>query len=188
MKQANLWLSAALTLVLLSGCSSTAEHQQKYAQLYKETPKKLMIVVHGGDAVPAELVQAFDKEVPDIVAEHGFEIVDAKQRQLTEVPALTDVDAVLYVDVQRWNKDYSAVIAAESVLELEFKLVSVKSNQELWSHQDKYTKTHLFLGGDILSELIHRAFFEASTAYENRASVVTKQAFSNFPEVLAANR
>ncbi len=85
-----------------------------------------MIVVHGGDAVPAELIQAFEKEVPDIVAEHGFEIVDAQQRQLTEVPALTDVDAVLYVDVQRWNKDYSAVIAAESVLELEFKLVSAE--------------------------------------------------------------
>lgn len=188
MKQVKAWLGAALTLVLVSACSSTADHQQKYAQLYKETPKKLMIVVHGGEAVPAELIQAFNKEVPDIVAEHGFEIVDAQQRQLTEVPALTDVDAVLYVDVQRWNKDYSAVIAAESVLELEFKLVSAKSDQELWSHQDKYTKTHLFLGGDLLSELINRAFFEASTAYENRASVVTKQAFSDFPEVLAANQ
>ncbi|WP_127026110.1 GNA1162 family protein [Rheinheimera mangrovi] len=188
MKQLKAWLGATLALVLVSACSSTADHQQKYAQLYKETPKKLMIVVHGGEAVPAELIQAFNKEVPDIVAEHGFEIIDAQQRQLTEIPALTDVDAVLYVDVQRWNQDYLAVIAAESVLELEFKLVSTKSDQELWSHQDKYTKTHLFLGGDALSELIHRAFFEASTAYENRANVVTKQAFSDFPDVLAANR
>jgi hypothetical protein len=188
MKQVKVWLSAALSIVLLNACSSTAEHQQKYAQLYKETPRKLMVVVHGDEAVPAELVEAFDKKVPDIVAEHGFEIVDAKQRQLTEVPALTDVDAVLYVDIQRWKKDTSAVIAAESVLELEFKLMSVRSDLELWSHQDKYTKTHLYLGGDLLSEMIHRAFFEASTAYENRASAVTKKAFSDFPDVLAANR
>lgn len=188
MNQVKAWLGATVALVFINACSSTADHQQKYAQLYKETPKKLMIVVHGGDAVPAELVQAFNKEVPDVVAEHGFEIVDAQQRQLTEVPALTDVDAVLYVDIQRWKKDNSAWIAAESVLELEFKLMSAKSDQELWSHQDKYTKTHLYLGGDALSELIHRGFFEASTAYENRASSVTKQAFSDFPEVLAANR
>lgn len=188
MKQLKTWLSAALTIVLVSACSSTADDQQKYAQLYKETPKQLMIVVHGDDAIPAELVQAFNKEVPEIVAEHGFQIVDAQQRQLTEVPALTDVDAVLYIDIKRWNKDESAVIAAESVLELEFKLISAKSDQELWSHADQYTKTHLYLGGELMSELIHRAFFEASTAYENRASSVTKKAFSDFPEILAANR
>lgn len=188
MKAIKVWLSAAVTLVLLSACSSTADHQQRYAQLYKETPRKLMIVVHAAEAVPDELAQAFTKEVPDIVAEHGFDIVDAQQRQLTEVPALTDVDAVLYVDIQRWNKDYSSVIAAESVLELEFKLISAKSDQELWSHKDKYSKTHIYLGGDALSELIYRAFFEASTTYENRASAVTKKAFSDFPELLAANR
>jgi hypothetical protein len=182
MKQIKVWLSTAVTLVLVGACGSTADHQQRYAQLYHEAPKTLMIVVHASDAVPNELVQAFDKEVPDIVAEHGFEIIDAQQRQLTEVPALTDVDAVLYVDIQRWSKDTSAVIATESAVELEFKLISAKSDQELWSHKDNYTRTHFYLGGDELSELINRAFFDASSAYENRASAVTKQAFSDFPE------
>lgn len=179
-------LTAAVAVVVLGACSSTAEDKQKYAQLYKESPQKVMIVVHGGEAVPVELVEAFAKEVPEVVTDHGFVVVDATQRQLTEVPALTDVDAVLYVDIQRWSKDSSAIIASESVVELEFKLVSAKSDQSLWRHQDTHTKTHLYLGGDVVSEVIHRAFFEASTAYENRASAVTKKVFSDFPEVLAA--
>jgi hypothetical protein len=187
MMQFKALLTAAVAVVALSACSSTADDQQKYVQLYKEAPQKVMIVVHGGEAVPVELVQAFVKEVPNVVADHGFVVVDAAQRQLTEVPALTDVDAVLYVDIQRWSKDASAIIAAESLVELEFKLVSAKSDQNLWRHQDTHTKTHLYLGGEAVSELIHRAFFEASTAYENRASAVTKKAFSDFPEVLAAN-
>ncbi|RVT43058.1 hypothetical protein EMM73_17810 [Rheinheimera sediminis] len=180
-------LTAAVAVVVLAACSSTATDKQKYAQLYQEAPQKIMVVVHGGAAVPAELIKAFAKEVPEVVADHGFEVVDVTQRQLTEVPALTDVDAVLYVDIQRWSKDSSAILAAESVLELEFKLVSAKSEQNLWRHQDTHTKTHLYLGGDAVSELIHRAFFAASTAYENRASAVTKKVFSDFPEVLAAN-
>ena len=187
MKQITIWLTAALTLLLLSGCSSKTAQSQHYSQLYKETPKKVMVVVHGQDTVPAELVQAFDKEVPAVVAELGFDIVDVQHRQLTEVPAITEVDAVLYVDIQRWNKDYSSVIAARSAVELEFKLMSAKSDQELWSHKDKYERTHLYLGWDLMSELINRTFFEVSNQYGNRASAVTKQAFSDFPEVLAAH-
>lgn len=187
MKQLKAGIMATVALVVLSACSSQAQDQQKYSQLYKESPQKLMIVVHGNEAVPTELVQAFNKKVPAIAAEHGFQIVDAQQRQHTEIPALTGVDAVLYVDIKRWSKDSSAVIVAQSVLELEFKLVSAKSEQDLWLYQDKYSRTYLYLGRDIGSELFSRTMFEMSNEYENSASAMTKKAFADFPDLLAAN-
>jgi len=175
-------------LLWLTACSSTADNPQKYPQLFLESPKKLLVVVHGEKSLPPELVAAFSKEVPRIVAQHGFQIVDPQALQITEVPALSEADAVLYVDIKQWHKDYSTVLAAAAEVNLEYSLVSATSEQILWSYQENYRRTHFYLDGDFLSEVLYRTFFEMSTLYENQASSLTKKAFADFPELLAANR
>ncbi len=182
------FLMTILAIFWLTGCSSSADHPQKYPQLFLESPKKLLIVVHGEKTVPPELVAAFSKEVPQIAAQHGFQIVDPQALQITEVPALSEADAVLYVDIQHWHKDYSKVLAAEAQVKLEYTLVSAKSEQILWSYQENYHRTHFYLGGDFLSEALYRTFFAMSAVYENQASSFTKKAFADFPELLAVNR
>lgn len=177
-----------LAIFWLTACSSSADHPQKYPQLFQESPKKLLVVVHGEKTVPPDLIAAFSKEVPEIVADHGFQIIDPQALQITEVPALSEADAVLYVDIKHWHKDYSKVLATEAQVNLEYTLVSTKSEQILWSYQENYQRTQFYLGGDFLSEVLYRTFFEMSTMYENQASSLTKKAFADFPEVLAANR
>lgn len=184
-------LKSLITLIAvlwLTACSSSADNPQKYPQLFLESPKKLLVVVHGEKNLPPELITAFSKQVPQIVAKHGFQIVDPQALQITEVPALSEADAVLYVDIKQWNKDYSKVLAAQAEVELEYTLVSAKTEQTLWSHQENYRHAQFYLGGDFLSEALYRAFFELSTVYENQASSFTKKAFADFPEQLAANR
>ena len=181
-------LITMLALLWLAGCSSGANNPQKYPQLYLESPKRLLIVVHGKTSLPPELFQAFDKKVPEIVADNGFEIIDPKVLQITEISALSEADAVLYVDIKNWHKDYSKILAAEAEVELEYTLVSAKTEQILWSHQEHYSRTQFYLGGDLLSEALYRTFFELATVYENQAKSLTKKAFAEFPEGLAANR
>lgn len=173
-------LITLLCLLWLTACSSSADNPQKYPQLFLESPKKLLVVVHGEKNLPPELITAFSKQVPQIVAKHGFQIVDPQ--------ALSEADAVLYVDIKQWNKDYSKVLAAQAEVELEYTLVSAKTEQTLWSHQENYRHAQFYLGGDFLSEALYRAFFELSTVYENQASSFTKKAFADFPDKLAANR
>lgn len=178
----------AVAAVYLSACSSVADDQQHYVQVQKENSQKVMIVVHSDAAVPDALIQAFNREVPAVAAEQGFQIVDAQARQLTEVPALTDVDMVLYVDIQRWSEKSSKLLASKATIELEYKLVSATSDQTLWHHKEKHTDTRFAVAEKFLPEALYQAFFEASSAYEQQASSVTKEAFSDFPEVLAANQ
>lgn len=178
---------AAAAAVYLSACSSVADDQQHYVQVQKENSQKVMIVVHSDAAVPDALIQAFNREVPTVAAEQGFQIVDAQERQLTEVPALTDVDMVLYVDIQRWSEQSATLLASEATVELEYKLVSATSDQTLWHHKEKHTDTRFAMAEKFLPEALYQAFFEASSAYEPQANSVTKEAFADFPEALAAN-
>lgn len=180
-------MSAAVA-VYLSACSSVAEDQQHYMQVQKENSQKVMIVVHSDAAVPEALIEAFNREVPAVAAEQGFQIVDAQQRQLTEVPALTDVDMVLYVDIQRWSEKSSRLLAAEATVELEYKLVSATSDQTLWHHKETHTDTRYAIAEKLLPDTLYQAFFAASGAYEQQASSVTEEAFAEFPEALAANQ
>lgn len=177
----------AAAAVYLSACSSVADDQQHYVQVQKDNSQKVMIVVHSDAAVPDALIQAFNREVPAVAAEQGFQIVDAQARQLTEVPALTDVDMVLYVDIQRWSEKSSKLLASEATVELEYKLVSATTDQTLWHHKEKQRDTRFAIAEKFLPDTLYQAFFEASRAYEPQASSVTKEAFSDFPEELAAN-
>jgi len=179
------WLISTVAAGYLTGCSSVAEDQQRDVQRQKDNAQKVMIVVHSDAAVPEALIQAFNREVPAVAAEQGFQIVDAQQRQLTEVPALTDVDMVLYVDIQRWSEKSAPLLAAEATLELEYKLVSAGSDQTLWHHKEKHTETRFAVAEKFLPDALYQAFFEASSAYEPQASSVTRQAFSDIPEVVA---
>jgi hypothetical protein len=177
----------AAAAVYLSACSSVAEDQQHYVQVQKENSQKVMIVVHSDAAVPDALIQAFNREVPAVAAEQGFVIVDAQARQVTEVPAMTDVDMVLYVEIQRWSEQSSELLASEATVELEYKLVSATSDQTLWHHKEKHTDTRFTVVEKFLPDALYQAFFAASSAYEQQASAVTEEAFSDFPEALAAN-
>lgn len=181
-------LITMVTFIWLTACSSSAPNPQQYPQLYLESPKKLLIVVHGKESLPPALFQAFDKKVPEIVADSGFEVINPLALQVTEISALNEADAVLYVDIKNWDKAYSKILAAEAEVELEYTLVSAKTEQTLWHHQEHYQKSQFYLGGDILTEALYRTFFELSTVYEHQATSLTKKAFADFPEDLAANQ
>ena len=180
-------VTTAAAALYLSACSSVAEDQQHYVQVQKDNSQKVMVVVHSDAAVPDALIQAFNREVPAVAAEQGFQIVDAQARQLTEVPALTDVDMVLYVDIQRWSEQSAPLLTSEATVELEYKLVSATTDQTLWHHKEKQTDTRFTMADRFFPQALERAFVEPSSAYEPQASAVTKEAFSEFPEELAAN-
>ena len=49
---------------------------------------------------PRQLITALSKQLPEIATKHGVQIVDPQALEVTEVTALSEADAVLYVDIQ----------------------------------------------------------------------------------------
>jgi hypothetical protein len=184
MSYVKLWLSAAAA-VYLSACSSAST--QQYLQLQNQNAQKVMIVVHTDTAVPDSVLQAFNQQVPLVAAAQGFRIIDVQQLMLTEVPVMSEVDLVLYVDIQQWSEQ-EELLSAKNSLALEYKLVSAVSDQTLWHYKTSLTDSRLVLAEKLLPEALYQAFFQASGSYEQQASSVTEQALSEIPDSLAANR
>jgi hypothetical protein len=75
-----------------------------------------------------------------------------------------EADAVLFITITEWNKDY-AIIAASVVVGIEYVLLSTTTNEVLWSYSQRLEMDTSGSSGNAIVDLIATAITTAVTDY-----------------------
>ena len=91
------------------------------------------------------------------------------------------VDAVLFVTINAWDKNY-AVIAGNVTVSMEYVMLSTDSNEIIWQYSaTQVVDTTAQSSGFIIADLISTALTTATTDYVPIAKQVNYQAFAGLP-------
>lgn len=91
------------------------------------------------------------------------------------------VDAVLFVTINSWDKNY-AVVAGNVTVSMEYVMLSTDSNEIIWQYSaTQVVDTTAQSSGFIIADLISTALTTATTDYVPIAKQVNYQAFAGLP-------
>jgi len=201
MNAIKLLVVSVLALLIVSGCASVETKLEAFPKMYDVNQKPLSIVVipsinkttaaDAAELINATLTQPFADQgyyvLPIAISSEIFKregIVAGEQ--LLNAPMSVfkknfGADAVLFVTINNWEKNY-AVVAANVTVGMSYVLISTIDREVLWSYEQALAvDTAGQSSGFIIADLILTAVKTATTDYVPIASQVNMAAVSVLP-------
>jgi hypothetical protein len=176
----------AFLAIAISGCSTVETMGTKrdaYPAMYGPNKPVSIVVVpainestaaEAGDLLNVTVAQPFDNHgyyvlpmpiVADIFRREGI----LEGTQVKGIPASVfkknfGADAVMYLTIDNWDKNYM-VVAANVTVGIEYVLLSTETNEVLWSYKEKVVVNTSGSSGSLLADLISTAVSTAITDY-----------------------
>jgi hypothetical protein len=168
----------AVAALGLTACTATQVPPKDYSSFHSEAPRSILVVpvVNHSNEVDAANLFLTTTAVP--LAERGFYVFPTNAtRKLMEAEGLGDpglvhgtqtklladvfgADAVLYVEVLRWESGYN-VLSSDITTEMLYTLKSGRSDEVLWQDQQSYVHSFTPDSGNVFADLIASAVVAA---------------------------
>ncbi|WP_337880116.1 GNA1162 family protein [Rheinheimera sp.] len=159
--------------MLLSGCALSPEQQLFQQRLTEEYPTTLRLVVDADSGIPPELVSAGYSILPaQLEKELGVTVLEQDDPQ--------DADATMTVHINKWHRD-SSIVYQSGTVAAEYRLVSLKSGQLLWQHQEQIANWNLLTGLSLIEEAAFAMLNEAQNEPARMLYYLNKDALADFP-------
>lgn len=201
-----LFTRATLTLLftlLASGCATPhrISKAEAFPAMYEEKPTAVLVLPAINQTTAADAPLLYASTINEPLSNAGFYVLPIELTErflnkeglsdgsmLREVPPekfadTFGADAVLYVTLTQWDTNY-AVIAGNVTVGAQFELVSCKSGQVLWQHQDTVvvdTSGNANTGGGLIGALIATAIATSVQDYIPVARQVNQRSLVNIP-------
>jgi len=196
--------SIVLGVILISGCGPARQTKaEMFPLMYSEAPRSILILPPINLSTAANAKEYYSTTIQEPLAYKGYYVYPyevtseiLKQEGIYDTELLTNVplnkfreyfgaDAVLFTTIKRWDLRY-LVIGANLVIQIEAKMKSTKSDQELW----RYTGTVVvdLSGGNsgggiagLIAKAIVTAVNTAIVDYVPHARTANYRAMSSMP-------
>ena len=188
-----------LAVSFLSGCVEMGTKQDAYPSMYgPQKPVSILVVpainestaADAGDLLNVTVSQPFTNMgyyvmpmpiVADIFRNEG--IIEGSQ--IKGLPAELfkknfGADAVLFMTIESWDKNY-AILAANVTVGIEYVLLSTTSNEILWSYEQVVVIDTSGGSGNLFADLIATAITTGMTDYATVARQVHARAVTAMP-------
>ncbi|WP_415288342.1 DUF799 family lipoprotein [Brevundimonas sp. S1H14] len=185
---------AALACAALLTACATGPAPKSYAALRAENPRSVMVVPALNSTVNVDAADYFVSTISRPVAERGYYVFPAHMvKGVLEDEGLSDAglvhqadaarfghlfgcDAVLFVEIQKWESQY-AIISTSTNVAFEYTLKSCRSGQVLWSdHQSMTHNPQASSSGNPLADLLAQAIVSALEKAKPNYMPLTQQA------------
>ncbi|MFT6437756.1 MAG: hypothetical protein ACJAVI_005837 [Candidatus Azotimanducaceae bacterium] len=172
-----------LVIFQLSACVETGTKNEQFPLMYSaEKPVSIVIVPAINQTTAADAGDLLYATVTQPFANHGYYVLpvpvvaDIFRRegilegtQVKGIPTALfkqnfGADAVLFMTITEWDKNY-AVIAASVVVGIEYVLLSTTTNEVLWSYTQRLEMDTSGSSGNLIVDLIATAITTAVTDY-----------------------
>jgi len=157
-----------LITAFFTGCGvvsqSLVSKGQLYPSLYKKHPKSILVLPAKNTTTSVDATDHFRYTITKPLAEKGYyvfpvHLVDSffKSENLSNVEQIRKIstqklkeifnaDAILYVDINAWDTDYSVLTSSVDV-GISFSLVDASSGKEIWQN-NAYAYTYAGMDGN----------------------------------------
>lgn len=162
---------ALIVLLALAACGGAEIDPYDYTTYRAVDPRSLLVVPVINSSNEAEAPDFFLTTLPYALAEKGYYVfpVNMVKRTMeadgladptlvhsadpTRLGALFDADAVLYVEILRWDSSY-AVISSNINVEFLYTIKSAKTGETLWKNQQEFVHSESGGSGNFIADLI----------------------------------
>tara|TARA_Y100000768_G_C23877447_1_gene633490 strand:+ start:210 stop:899 length:690 start_codon:yes stop_codon:yes gene_type:complete len=186
--------------VLIANCTSTQIKLDAYPAMYDERqPVSILVIPAINQSTAAEATDYFNVTINEPLSNTGYytmpvEIVKdiflkegiVDSTMIKGIPTSLfkknfGADAVLFITIKSWDKNY-AVLAANVEVSLEYVMLSTTTNEVLWSYSSTVVlDTTAQSSGFIIADLISTAISTAAADYVPLAMQANYQAFVGLP-------
>jgi hypothetical protein len=192
----------SLLLIFLTGCSTTQIETklQAFPAMYDERqPISIVVIPAINKTTAADASDYFNVTITEPLSNFGYYTMPVEiVRDIFLKEGIVDstmikglptsifrknfgADAVLFVTINEWDKNY-AVVSANVAVELEYVMLSTDTNEIIWQYSTKrVVDTTADSSGFIWLDLITTAVTTAVTDYVPIAKVANYQAFLALP-------
>ena len=164
----------ATVALSLSACATTKIPPKDYTSLNSEAPRSILVVPVVNHTNEVDAANLFLTTTALPLAERGFYVFPTNAaRKLMEAEGLGDAglvhgtqtsrlakvfgaDAVLYVEVLKWESNYN-VLSSEMKTGMLYTLKSGKTDEVLWQDEQDYVHSFSANSGNIFADLIANA-------------------------------
>lgn len=192
-------ITAVFVILLFSGCAQMGTKQESFPSMYTDKKPVTILVVpainestaaDAGDLLNVTVAQPFTNHgyyvLPMPIVAHIFRnegILEGTQLKGIPTSIFKDnfgADAVLFMTIESWDKNY-AVLAANVVVGIEYVLLSTTSNEVLWSYEQQVVVDTSGGSGNLLADVISTALATGLTDYSSVARQVHAEAVKALP-------
>ena len=192
-------IAAALAMLLFTGCVQMGTKQESFPSMYSaKKPATILVVPAINESTAADAGDLLNVTVTQPFTDHGYYVLpmpivanifrDEGILEGTQLKGLpTDIfkknfgaDAVLFMTIENWDKNY-AVLAANVSVSIEYVLLSTTTNEVLWSYEQQVVVDTSGSTGNIFADVIATAISTGLTDYVVVARQVHAQAVKALP-------
>jgi hypothetical protein len=199
MKSISKLVAAALAMLMFTGCVQMGTKQDAYPSMYTDKKPATIVVVpainestaaDAGDLLNVTVAQPFTNHgyyvlpmpiIADIFRKEG--IIEGSQIKGMPTSVFKEnfgADAVLFMTIESWDKNY-AVLAANVSVGIEYVLLSTTTDEVLWSYEQLVVVDTSGSSGNLLADVISTALSTGLTDYSVVARQVHAEAVKALP-------
>lgn len=192
-------ISAGLAMLLFTGCVQMGTKQESFPSMYGEKkPLTILVVPAINESTAADAGDLLNVTVTQPFTNHGYYVLPMpivanifknegilEGTQLKGLP--TEIfknnfgaDAVLFMTIESWDKNY-AVLAANVTVGIEYVMLSTTTNEVLWSYEQVVVVDTSGSSGNIFADIIATAISTGLTDYSVVARQVHAEAVKALP-------
>mgnify|MGYP003951583701 CR=1 FL=1 len=193
---------SSLCFIFLIGCAGThlETKKQAFPAMYDERqPLSIVVVPAINNTTAVEASEYFNVTITEPLSNYGYYTMPVEiVRDIFLKEGVVDssmikglptsifkknfgADAVLFVTINQWDKNY-AVLAANVSVELEYVMLSTDTNEIIWQYSTtRVVDTTGSSTGFILMDILNTAVTTAITDYVPIAKMANYQAFVALP-------
>ena len=191
--------SLVLLIAFLFGCAETQTRGSAFPDMYTmEQPISIVVVPAINLTTAADAGELLNVTITQPFSDHGYYVLpmpiveDIFQRegvivgeQVRQIPPTVfkenfGADAVLFLTIKEWDKNY-VVIAANVTVAIEYQLVSTDTGETLWGYDERVVVDTTGSSGSILADILTTALSTAVTDYVPVAYQVHNTALNAMP-------
>jgi hypothetical protein len=192
-------ITIILAVSFLSGCVEMGTKQDAFPSMYgPQKPVSILVVPAINESTAADAGDLLNVTVSQPFTNMGYYVIP--------MPIVTDIfrnegivegtqikgmptelfkknfgaDAVLFMTIESWDKNY-AVLAANVTVGIEYVLLSTTSNEILWSYEQVVVIDTSGGSGNLLADIISTAITTGLTDYASVARQVHARAVTAMP-------
>lgn len=199
MKSVTKFIAAGLAIVTLSGCAQMGTKQESFPSMYSsQKPVTIVAVPAINESTAADAGDLLNVTVAQPFTNHGYYVLpmpivteifrNEGILEGTQVKGLPmqlfkenfGADAVLFMTIESWDKNY-AILAANVTVGIEYVLLSTTTNEVLWSYEQTVVVDTSGGSGNILADVISTALATSLTDYSVVARQVHAEAVKALP-------
>ena len=192
-------VSIILTVLLVSGCAEMGTKQDSYPSMYTASkPVSILVVPAINESTAADAGNLLNATVTQPFTNQGYYVIPMpivteifrnegviEGTQIKGLPAQLfkknfGADAVMFMTIESWDKNY-AVLAANVSVGIEYVLLSTTTNEVLWSYEQLVVVDTSGGSGNLIADIISTAVATGMTDYALVARQVHAQAVTAMP-------